>query len=430
MSGTLPADWRDVLDDDRATANSKTFEAFVSAQPFLEDVVPAGAAIPELAERLILTSGAPLPWNEYRGGQRTGILGAALFEGWASTMQEAEALLDAGEIRVGACHEYGAVGSVTGVYSPSIPVLVVRDRTSGRAAFCSVYEGSQRQRLTYGVWNPAVRANLVKLRDVVGPTLGDVLRHHGPVDLARIMRKGLLMGDDLHSRNTASTSLLVRELAHTFALASRSRPEVLTALEFLSGSDLFFLHVGMAAGKVTADAAHGVPHSSLVTAMAMSSREFSIRVSGLGDEWFRAPLPPFHGRYFAGFSEEDRGDMGGESLIMETNGFGGLASAAAFPLQDYSGGSPEWMIENSRRMYAITFGESPTYKVPFLGQGVPVGIDIFSVVATGITPTIHAGAAHKDGGHIGAGVFHAPIAAFVDAVARYREVYSLHDLSL
>ena len=33
----------------------------------------------------ILTSGAPMPWERYIGGQRNAVIGGALFEGLAST---------------------------------------------------------------------------------------------------------------------------------------------------------------------------------------------------------------------------------------------------------------------------------------------------------------------------------------------------------
>jgi hypothetical protein len=408
----------------RSEANRTALQAFVGGKPFLVDVRPAGEVMPALRERVVLTSGAPLDWSAYEGGQRRGVLGAVLYEGWATTVEEADRMLASGEIRVEPCHDHGAVGSVTGVYSASTPVLVVRDEASGVVGYCSVYEGSQRERLTYGVWNDGVRRNLERLRDVLGPALGRALRSHGPVDLAQVMRRGIRMGDDLHSRTTASSALLARELAPTFLGDPELHGEAgRAALDFLCRNDLFFLHVGMAAGKAVADAAHGIGGSSVVTAMNFSEKEFAIRVSGLPGEWFRAPVPPFQGKFFDGFTEQDRGDMGGESLIMETNGFGGMASAAAFPLQEYSGGSPEWMVENNRRMYAITLGENAQYRIPYLSRGIPAAIDVFKVVSTGITPTIHAGAGHRDGGHIGAGIYQAPLECFTAAMEAHQRTY-------
>ena len=130
------------------------------------------------------------------------------------------------------------------------------------------------------------------------------------------------------------------------------------------------------------------------------------------------------GHFFEGFSEDDLVWMGGESHITETSGLGGFAQACAFPLQAYQGGSPQVMIDNNLRMYEITVGENPDYRIPFFGfRGTPTGIDIFKVLETGITPVIDGGLAGRDGGQIGAGVISAPIECFEKAAAAYEEVY-------
>lgn len=48
----------------------------------------------------ILTSGPPLAWDRYAGGQREAIIGGAQFEGLAETRAHAEAELANGRIRV------------------------------------------------------------------------------------------------------------------------------------------------------------------------------------------------------------------------------------------------------------------------------------------------------------------------------------------
>src|SRR5919202_7031605 len=105
-------------------ANAEAVERLVSADPVLVDVAPAADVVPGFDRDLVLTSGAPLAWEEYTGGQRAGIIGGALFEGLAADAQEAEAKLAAGEIRVGACMDHGCIGSLAGIYTASMPVLV------------------------------------------------------------------------------------------------------------------------------------------------------------------------------------------------------------------------------------------------------------------------------------------------------------------
>jgi len=410
----------------RERANAEALERLWAAEPVLVDVEPAGEVVPGMTAETVLTSGAPLVWDDYFGGQRSGIIGGALYEGLAANAEEAEAKIRGGEIRLATCHEHGCVGSLAGIYTASMPVFVVENRAGGNRAFCNLFEGPSPARLNYGVYNETVRESLRFIGDVVGPVLGEAVRAADGIELRPIVRRALHMGDELHSRNTAATLLFTRELFPALLDLAGARPdEVRRTLEYLGSSDYFFLRLSMASAKVTADAAHGVEGSSLVSAMTFSCRDFAVRVSGLGDTWFTAPLEPVEAKLFDGFTEADIEFMGGESVINETVGLGGFAQAAAFPLQAYQGGSAERMVAANLEMYGITLGEHPEFKIPYLGfRGVPTGIDIHRVVETGIRPAMNIGVAGRGGGQIGAGVLRAPLACFEAAVEAYGRRYS------
>jgi hypothetical protein len=410
----------------RERANAEALERLWAAEPVLVDVQPAGEVVPGMTPDTVLTSGAPLAWDDYFGGQRSGIIGGALYEGLAADAEEAEAKIRGGEIRLATCHEHGCVGSLAGIYTASMPVFVVENRVGGNRAFCNLFEGPSPARLNYGVYNETVRESLRFIGDVVGPLLGEAVRAADGIELRPIVRRALHMGDELHSRNTAATLLFTRDLFPALLDLAGARPdEVRRTLEYLGSSDYFFLRLSMASAKVTADAAHGVEGSSLVSAMTFSCRDFAVRVSGLGDTWFTAPLEPVEAKLFDGFTEEDIEFMGGESVINETVGLGGFAQAAAFPLQAYQGGSAERMVAANLEMYSITLGEHPEFKIPYLGfRGVPTGIDIHRVVETGIRPAMNIGVAGRGGGQIGAGVLRAPLACFEAAVEAYGRRYS------
>ena len=414
----------DAVTDLMVAANATAVERLCSADPVLVDVRPAIEVVPGLTPSTILTSGPPLPWSAYTGGQRNGILGGALFEGLAPDAAEAEAMLGDGRIRVAPCHDHGCVGSLAGIYTASMPVFIVDNRAVGNRGFCNLFEGPSPARLNYGIYNAEVRRSLLFIRDVVGPTLGAAVRASGGIALRPLMRRALQMGDELHSRNTAATLLFGRELFPVLLDLARDRPgPVRQLVEYLT-SDYVFLRLSMAASKVTADAAHGIEGSSVVTAMAFSCCDFGIRVSGLGAEWFRAPVPAVQARLFPGYTPDDIEVMGGESVINETVGLGGFAQAAAFALQDYQGGSVEGMVDLNRAMYAITLAPHPEFRIPYLGfQGTPTGIDIHRVVSTGILPAMDIGVAGRKGGQIGAGVLRAPLGCFADAVEAYRTRY-------
>lgn len=408
------------------TANAEAVKRLCAAEPVLVDVRPAVEVVPGMTRETILTSGAQLEWDDYVGGQRAGVIGGVIFEGLAETPKDADAAIRAGRIQVRSCQDFGCAGSLAGIYTASMPVLVVENRNGGNRGFCNFFEGKSPARLNYGVYNDEVRRNLLFLQDVVAPVLGEAVRLAGGIPLRPIVRRALHMGDELHSRNTAATLIFTRELfPFMLELAPRMPDELRAALDYLSSSDYFFLRLSMASSKVTADTILGLDGSSVVAAMVFNCRDFAIRVAGLGDTWFRGPLPTMAGaKLFEGHTEDEVEFMGGESTLNETVGLGGFAQAAAFALQDYQGGSAEHMAEANLAMYEITLGEHPEFKIPYFGfRGVPVGIDVHRVAATGVTPIMDIGVAGRNGGQIGAGSFRAPIECFQAAAEAHAERY-------
>jgi hypothetical protein len=414
-------------DTRRQQANDEAVSRLLGAEPMLVDVAPAGEVVPGMTPSTILTSGAPLDWPDYTGGQRRAIVYGAVYEGLAESPEDAERRLDRGEITVRSTQQHACIGSVAGIYTASMPVLVVRDAAHGNEAYCNLYEGKSRYRLNYGSFDQEVVDGLRWLENTMAPVLAECVRAGGPLALKPMMARALRLGDELHSRNTAATLLLQRALTpQLFELATSPawKAKVEDVLDFLLANDYTFLRLSMAAAKATADAAHGVEHSSVVTGMALNSREFAIRVSGLGEEWFRGGHPDLEGRFFDGFSAEDAEWIGGESCVTETVGLGGMAQACAPSLMDYQGGSFAAMSATNEAMYAITLAEHPDYRIPaFDFRGTPTGIDLFAVMASGTTPVIDGGLAGKEGGQIGAGVLRPRIEAFAAAAAAYAQRY-------
>ncbi|MDO3636152.1 YlbE family protein [Mycolicibacterium arseniciresistens] len=398
-----------------ATPNDVALDRVRSVQPVLVDVAPAIDVVPGLRRRMILTSGPTMPWSAYRGGQRTAVLGAAVNEGLAADLDVAADAFAAGDIEVAGCQDHGCIGSLAGVTSASMPVVVVEDATTGERAFCTLFEGETPHRLNYGVWNDAVRENLRFLADVIGPALGAAIRRTRGIPLLPIMARALRQGDELHSRNTAASLLLLREIVPALH-AGAAENEALVG--YLTTGDYFFLRPAMAAAKLLANAAAGVPGSSIVTSMAMSCTQFGITVSGLGDTWFTGPLPGFdHYKLTGGHTIDDAEFMGGESIITEAAGLGAFAQTSAFTLQDYQGGV-DAMIAANADMYRICHGESPHFSLPYFGfRGSPAGIDVHRVVGTGVTPVMDIGIAGRAGGQIGAGMARAPLEPFAAASA-------------
>lgn len=415
-------------DSARGTANDLAFKRLCEADPVLVDVRPAIDVVPRLTRETILTSGPTMPWPDYVGGQRDAIIGAALFEGAAATIAEADAKFSSGELIVEGCHDYQCIGSLAGVYTASMPVFVVENRSGGNTAYCNMYEGTNPRRLNYGVYDDGVKQRLLAVNNVIAPVIGSAVRRSGGVPLKPLMKRALHMGDELHSRSTAASLLFSREIfPHMLDQVVADRAGVEQTLAALTEDHYFFLRLSMAAAKATADHAHGIERSSMVSALAFNCRGFAIRVSGLGDTWFTGPHAEVHAKLFDGHTEDEITWMGGESTITETIGLGGFAQACAFPLQQYQGGSAEVMVARNTELYDITLGENPDYQIPYLGyRGTPTGIDVFRVLETGILPAMDIGIAGKDGGQIGAGLVRAPMPCFTAAAAAYDARYGGH----
>lgn len=406
-------------------ANAEAFDRLTAADPWVVDVRPARDVIPGYTDDLVLTSGAPMAWSEYTGGQREALIGGALFEGLAATREEAIAGFESGAIRVGTCHDYGAVGSLAGIYTASMPVFVVENRTHGNVGFCNFYEGKEPRRLNYGCYDEGVHERLLHVNEVLAPVVGEAIRRQGGIALKPLIARALRMGDEVHSRNAAASVLFNREiLPAVLDMIEEGLPHVRETMLHLAENDYFFLRLSMAASKASADAMKDVAGSTLVSAMAFSCRGFAIKVAGLGDQWFEGPPPIHQGKLFAGHTEDEITWMGGESPITETVGLGGFAQACALSLQDYQGGSPEVMIERNKEMYEITHGENPDYRIPlFSFRGTPTAVDVRKVLATDILPVMDVGLAGRDGGQIGAGVIRAPRACFEAAQAAHADRY-------
>ena len=82
-------------------ANEEAFRRFAAAQPVLVDMVPARDALPGMAggRRLILHAGPPIAWASMCGPMQGAILGAAVLEGWADSVDAATRLVEIGRDR-------------------------------------------------------------------------------------------------------------------------------------------------------------------------------------------------------------------------------------------------------------------------------------------------------------------------------------------
>ena len=411
-------------------ANNAVIEKIKNARPFWVDVTLAGDVIPWLKEGMhLLHAGPHIEWNDMTGPMKGACISACLYEGWAASDVEALSLLEGGDVSFSPCHHHNTVGPMGGITSATTPVIVVENKADGNFAYCNMNEGIGKV-MRFGAYGDEVQQRLRWMRDELKPVLKAVLAEtEDGLDLSTLMAQGITMGDEFHQRNIASSSLLLRTLAPKLAVLDVDKDVLARVYEFLSITDQFFLNLAMAFCKCAMDAGATVKAGSVVTAMTRNGKDFGIRVSGLGDEWFTAPVNTPEGLYFTGYSQEQANSDIGDSAITETYGIGGAAMVAAPGVTRFVGvGGVDVALDVSEEMAEIYISQNNLLQIPSWNfQGACLGLDIRSVVETGITPVINTGIAHKEPGigQIGAGTVRAPLACFEKALEKLAEKMEL-----
>ncbi|CAM4185705.1 DUF1116 domain-containing protein [Jeotgalicoccus halotolerans] len=407
-------------------ANKAVVQKMIGSAPFLTDVVPAHTVIPELTEHVLLHAGPPIKYENMTDPMQGSCVGAILFEGWADDEQGARELLENGKITFIPCHHVNAVGPMGGITSMNMPVVVVVNKEHGNEAYCTLNEGIGAV-LRFGSYSDQVLTRLHWMKDVLGPVLSKALKTMDEgLNVNVLVAKAIAMGDEFHQRNIAASLAFLKEVAPAITsledVELEKREEV---MQFLADTDQFFLNVAMATAKAMTDAARTIEHGTIVTAMCRNGENFGIRIAGMGDEWFTAPVNTPQGLYFTGYSAEDANTDIGDSAITETIGVGGMAMIAAPAVTRFVGsGGFNDALETSNNMAEITEQENPNFIIPTWDfKGAPTGIDARKVVESGILPVINTGIAHKVAGfgQIGAGTVNPPIECFEKAITAYAE---------
>jgi len=407
-------------------ANQEALNRINSSQPILVGVGIARDTIPGMKENMLLHAGPPITWDRMSGPLRGAIIGALIFEKKAVDYASAEKLASSGQIEFSPCHEHNAVGPMAGVVSPSMPVFIIENKTYKTRAYATMNEGLGKV-LRFGAYNEEVINRLNWMKDVLAPGIKKAIEISGGIELKPIIAQALHMGDEVHNRNKAATSLFIRLILPFLIKAGLSEKDFYEIVTFINSNDHFFLNLSMPAAKSILESAEGIKNSTVVVIMARNGTDFGIKVSGLKGQWFTGPAGNIQGLLFPGFTDADKNPDIGDSAITETVGLGGFSMAASLAIVQFVGGQPEDAVNYSRKMYSITVGESSTFSIPILDfRGSATGIDIRKVIETGILPQINTGIACREAGvgQVGAGLVNPPWECFRSALLAYAEKYA------
>jgi hypothetical protein len=408
-------------------ANQKAVDRMMEARPVLVGLGKAIDVIPGMKDNLLLHAGPPITWERASGPMRGAITGALIFEGKAKDMKGAQKLVESGEIELEPCHHHQTVGPMAGVTCPSMSVYILENKTHGNKTYSNLNEGYGKV-LRYGAYSEEVISKLRWMEDVMAPLLKEALESSEGIDIRALLAESLHMGDEGHNRNKAGSILFTAKLAPLITAVAKDTKVASEVLAFLGENALSVLNPVMAACKAMSDASHGIEGSTVVSVMARNGTDFGIRISGLGERWFTAPVPTPKGLYFPGFTEEDASGDIGDSTITESAGIGGFAMATAPAIVNFVSGTPKDALNTTMEMYEITIAEHKYFTIPPLDfRGTPTGMDLRKIVEKNITPRINTGIAHKEAGigQVGAGLVRPPIELFQEALVAFAKHYQI-----
>ena len=400
----------------------KSAEIIAEAEPHWVGVEKAIDFLDGFDEYTVLHSGPPIEYERMCALHQRGMRNAALFEGLAKTEEEAQRLILSGKIKIKSAFDFATVGSGVGIVSASVPLLITEDKKTGIRAGVFPHESKFGGGFCgWGLYSEAIKENLVYIGEKLLAPISLRLAECGGIALKPIIAKGLEMGDENHSSQTAVDALFIREIIPT-ALKCENYEELLL---YFAKTPRFFHNFCQSASRTAVLGAHGIEGSPVVTAAGGNGVEYGIKVSGLGNEWFTAPSPMIEGTYMTeGAKRENQLPWIGDSSVVECAGLGGLLSAASPVVCSWRGEALEDGIRTTENMRKICAGENKNYSIPSLNfSHAPVGIDILKVCDTGILPVIDGGMIDKNGGWMGAGAAKIPMECFRKAVDAFNKKY-------
>ena len=397
-------------------ANATAIARLQEARPMIVGAGAAGELIPGLEGRMILHAGPAIAWEEMCAPQRNAVIGACVYEGWATTPEDAAGLLARGDVRLASAHSLDAAGAMCGVISPSMACWAARDEVNGGTGYSPFNDGPG-DAFWLGLGTPAAIERQRIMAEGIAPGFAAAIRADGPIDALALCAQGIAMGDDCHMRHQATTMLLLRQALPS--MAEQAPASVAPTARLLAANGHFALTVTIAAARAALEGIRGTPGSSLVVFISRNGVDAAVQIAGIPDRWFTFPAPlvgdPL---YRPGFSDADAAPDIGDSALVECCGLGGAASAASPSVAAFLGGGLADAVERTRLMGDICVARSERLRIPTLdGEGTPLGVDARACVDLGLTPLINTGILHKaDGGQIGAGIARTPIEPIADAV--------------
>lgn len=397
-------------------ANARVVEIMTRAKPVWVDVRPAIEVIPGMTKTTVLMPGPSTTMDRLTPPLRTSVCGAVIHEGLASSMEEAWAMVERGEIIVASSQTYNCGNAACMVTSASMPVIVVEDKVFGGQGFAPIHPGSNPKCLRWAMYDEEVERDLSWFRSTYGPALGEAVRNAGGVDVISILSKTAGMGDENHNRQpAASMCLALQMIPHLLDIDTPQKNEI---IKHFAANDRFFLHVMMAGVESIMASCKDIPLSTVMVGMGGNGEEFGIQLAGTGNRWYTTKAPKIKGTFLKPtYRESDLVGYLGDSCVTEVWGLGGMSAIAGPAYMRLTGSNYAEARSRTEKARAVSLGEHTFAPVPWEDMaGFPVGVDARKVVGYGILPISHGGSALRTGGQGGAGAAELPMECFKESL--------------
>lgn len=380
--------------------NEQALAKILASVPRWTRVVSAREAL-ELEDHVLLHAGPPLP-DPTRPPPP--MLNAAvitcLYERWAKTEAEAEAMIGSGRVRLVPGFTRRVVTPLVALISASTTLAEISDGTGTVHAFLGTGAGPQ---VRFGARDPAIIERMRFREEVLAPGFAELLS--SPIDLLSIARSALTEGDELHNRLSSGNAVLHAVLTTRRADSAHAHATKTTVFE----APLYFLNLWMPACQLMLLAAEGVVGSTIVTRLAANGLITGLQLAGLPGRWFTAPAAPVRGPLMKGApADAAMPPATGDSGAIDAFGLGGQALACAPSL--LAAFAPFLPAGDAARATGQLVGMHPVL-------GVKIGLDAAAVVSSGASPLLSTGMVEAHGrGLLGRGLCAMPLAPFADAL--------------
>lgn len=339
--------------------------------------------------RLVLHAGPPFrDAQELPAAIRNSALIGILYEGWAASKQEAQALLDAGGVQLAPAQDYGVVVPLAGVVTPSMYLIEVSDSNRLDNKKYSVLNEGMQWCTRLGIFADEMVPHLRWLHQDLGARLA--AQFQGPVDLAPIVQASLLNGDDGHAR-TMHGSRQLADIIVSWGINDEA------SQSFLYGAMAWALNYWMAASALILANQTPADGVDAIVKVGGNGLRFGLQLAS-STTWLVTDAPVIAGNKEPGNEQAQALGALGDSAVVDFVGLGGQCL-------DLAGISARNLHAFLPSDYLTRQGQFLKTRLPFLAGRNGIS-DFAQVIANNTGPLVLLGMIDGAGerGRVGGGV--------------------------